>query len=460
MIELSITAKSATAASPATPVGARAADGFARTLRTLSAAPDTRPVQSDGGDTRQSDAASGKNLPATGDELAREPAATSPEPHATSTSSRRPVKADSPIALAMIVPATVPPAGPSASDNDALAADATQSQAADDDTTPATPVMAFFIPVPPAAAGPSLPPPAGETAGPGNDAAPGVLALASTSQTATATPVETSDTPETPDAVPAPTSGSTALPNVFQLLDGGAPGPVVTTTSAMSNVVLNPRIVASAETPRFGIAAATNPSVDAAAVTVLPARQAFAAALAALSPKRAAREDDSNDSHDPVGAFAGLVTPTGDTTLPTAVPQVADSQGAALDLRHDRGLRGMIDHIETLRDDANARDTRIRLVPDALGTVDVAVRRDGAAVHVRFSSANEATRAVLTDAQPRLAQLAESRGLSIAGSSVDSGAGGQSQPRTPNPNPTSRPESARRSDAAREREDLTDQRLA
>ncbi len=458
MIELSITAKTASIASTATPVSARGAGGFARALRTLSAPTDTQPAPSDNGDTRQRDAATGKKLP----EAAAEPAQLPSESGAKKSAvTRRPSKPDGHLPPAMILPASTPPVDPPASDDGAAASDTTELDTADDDASPTTPAIAFFMPAALMAVEPSLAPPSAEAAGLASAAMPGVTPLAATeaSPATIAAPVEASEVPATPDtASAAPARGTTALLNAFQLLDSGAPEPVVTTTVSMSNIVLNPRIAASAETPRFGIAAAASPSGDATAVTVLPARQAFAAALAALSPKGGARDDDSNDSHEPVGALAGLVTPTGDATIAAAVPQVADSQGAALDLRHDRGLRGMIDHIETLRDDANARDTRIRLVPDALGTVDVAVRRDGEAVHVRFSSANEATRAVLNDAQPRLAQLAEARGLNIAGSSVDSGAGGQQQPRTPTP--TSRPERAQRIDAAREGEDLTDQRLA
>jgi flagellar hook-length control protein FliK len=98
----------------------------------------------------------------------------------------------------------------------------------------------------------------------------------------------------------------------------------------------------------------------------------------------------------------------------------------------------MIDHIETLRDGADANDTRIRLVPDALGTVDVAVQRSGDAIHVHFTAENPATRTLLTEAQPRLAELAEQRGVRIAGCSVETGSGsgsggGQPPHRAPAP---------------------------
>lgn len=286
---------------------------------------------------------------------------------------------------------------------------------------------------------------------------PGVAPPTPTGATSAAVPVTPAPAQAT-TATPASPTGAIALPGGVELLDPGAAAVVATAVTDIP-APNAPRIAVPAATPRFSLAATMTPPVDPAPATVQPARQAFAAALAALSARSARVPKRDDDSADPQPSAAAMVAPTGDTLPPAAVTQVADGQGAALDLRHDRGLRGMIDHIEALRDDANARDTRIRLVPDALGTVDVAVRRDGDAVHVRFSSANEATRIVLSDAQPRLAQLAEAGGLRIAGSSVDSGAGG-GQPRPQTPNPTPRRARMSRIDTSRTADAATDQRLA
>jgi flagellar hook-length control protein FliK len=67
---------------------------------------------------------------------------------------------------------------------------------------------------------------------------------------------------------------------------------------------------------------------------------------------------------------------------------------------------------------------------------------------------------VLNDAQPRLAALAEARGVRIAGSSIDSGMSGGGQPQ-PQPR-TESPRSARapRAVAAADTDIPTDQRLA
>ena len=85
----------------------------------------------------------------------------------------------------------------------------------------------------------------------------------------------------------------------------------------------------------------------------------------------------------------------------------------------------MIDRIETLRDNANANDTSIRLKPEALGRVDISLKThaDGA-VSVRFTAEQPATRTMIADAQPQLQAAAEAKGIRLSGTSVDlSGSG-------------------------------------
>ncbi len=119
----------------------------------------------------------------------------------------------------------------------------------------------------------------------------------------------------------------------------------------------------------------------------------------------------------------------------------------------------MIDRIELLRDDVNARDTRIRLMPDALGNIDLSVRKDGDAVHVHFTAENQATRTLLTEAQPRLAELAEARGVKLGGATVDAGTGGGAnhQPRF---EPARAPAPSPATAVAADSEKPNDQRLA
>ncbi|MGY4394914.1 flagellar hook-length control protein FliK [Sphingomonas sp. UYAg733] len=173
--------------------------------------------------------------------------------------------------------------------------------------------------------------------------------------------------------------------------------------------------------------AAPQPAPAATAPVTQPAVQAFAAAILATASHRERR--DSDDRSAAGAAMASALSAVAETALKPIVQATGDLQRAALDLRQDTGLQAMIDRIEVLRDDADSRDTRIRLVPDALGAVDIAVRKDGDRLHVHFAAESAATRALLTEAQPRLAELAEARGVRIAQSTVDgSGHGPGRQP--------------------------------
>ncbi|WP_034157880.1 flagellar hook-length control protein FliK [Sphingomonas sp. ERG5] len=190
--------------------------------------------------------------------------------------------------------------------------------------------------------------------------------------------------------------------------------------------------------------------------TAQPAGQAFAAAILAAAGhgQRGATEDDRPMT---ATALASTLTAIAEAHRPI-VQATADAQRAPLDLRQDTGLQAMIDRIEILRDDADSRDTRIRLVPDALGAVDVAVRKHGDTLHVHFAAENAATRTLLNDAQPRLAELAEARGVRIAQSSVDSGGNGTGrQPHQPAPVLAAAPARIR---PAVDTETNTDQRIA
>ena len=126
---------------------------------------------------------------------------------------------------------------------------------------------------------------------------------------------------------------------------------------------------------------------------------------------------------------------TTDASTPIANAQIelrhvvaapGDSSRPLLDMTDGRWPHAMIARIEQLRDAADATDTRIRLVPDALGAVDVSIKRDGDTLHVRFAAEQAATRTLIQDAQPRLAAVAEERGLALGGSSVDAGDTGAS----------------------------------
>ena len=157
---------------------------------------------------------------------------------------------------------------------------------------------------------------------------------------------------------------------------------------------------------------------------VLPAGRACAETIAASAV-------DQTTTRRRIGGDIAAATPAFDTlgiaahashaTAPVAVSETA------VDTRHAQWIEGVIDHIEVLRDAADATDTRIRLSPDALGKVEVAISREGDRVNVHFTTTTPEARQLLVDAQPRLAAIAETRGLKLGQSSVDSGNTGGNQ---------------------------------
>lgn len=136
-----------------------------------------------------------------------------------------------------------------------------------------------------------------------------------------------------------------------------------------------------------------------------------------LAP-RSRRDDDvsiptTGAAAAPDAAVLRPVAPTAQAAQPT------------LDTRQPQWVEGMIDRITTLREAAGANgsgETRIRLSPDALGNVEVAIRTgDDGKLHVHFNSDNADAGRLLAEAQPRLVQMAEARGLKLGGMQVDVG---------------------------------------
>lgn len=138
----------------------------------------------------------------------------------------------------------------------------------------------------------------------------------------------------------------------------------------------------------------------------------------------AAVRDRATDRDDRAAAPLSLDPAAAATTLaPAVAPAVApaaDAQRPMLDMGRQDWPQKMIEHIETLRDHADANDTSIRLKPEALGRVDIALRRhDDGAVSVRFTAEQPATRTLIADAAPQLREAAEARGIRMSQASVD-----------------------------------------
>jgi len=174
-----------------------------------------------------------------------------------------------------------------------------------------------------------------------------------------------------------------------------------------------------------------------------------------------ARAANAGASSDPQIDLSTLAAPTTGTQTASAVAATGQGQDAALDMGHQEWTSKMIDKIETLQGAGPARETRLSLMPEALGKVDIAIRQDDSGtIHVQFNTDTQSARQLIADAQPKLAEIAQERGIRLGSTSVESnaagtnggtGAGtgsqmnqGQRQDAAPNRHQPSAPPSARR----------------
>lgn len=229
-----------------------------------------------------------------------------------------------------------------------------------------------------------------------------------------------------PGAAPLPPAGDTPPPAI----PGSPPPPALMATRALMAApdpaaptappaTTGPRRPAEATADR-PLPPAPPPSP---VFLVQPASSAPAAIVFGAARFAAPTADDRDDPAFPLGASPLTASPLAAPATIDRVATVAPATTPPFDMRQERWPQAMIERIETIRDAADALDTRIRLVPDALGAIDVNVQRDGDTLHVRFTAEQAQTRALLADAAPRLAEAAESRGLRLGQSGVNADAG-------------------------------------
>jgi len=157
---------------------------------------------------------------------------------------------------------------------------------------------------------------------------------------------------------------------------------------------------------------------------------------------------------------AGAAIAFADIVRPHAIAAPADVQQGVLDMRRQEWMGQMVEQLEAMRDAGPARETRLSLAPEALGKVDVSIRQDGDRIHVHFATETQAARQLLTDAQPRLSELAEARGVKLGQTSVDAGGAGQGSPRERQPELPSQPFAPRPPETADATPATADDRIA
>lgn len=137
-------------------------------------------------------------------------------------------------------------------------------------------------------------------------------------------------------------------------------------------------------------------------------------------------------------------------------PAFAAAAAPVVDTARADWLQSMIERIGEIRHENGTREAQIRLAPDMLGIVDVRIERRDERMHVTLSAENPQARALLSEAAPRLQEMAEARGLRLGQASVDAGASQQNPQRRPGgeaaPAPAA-PPSARRGDDESPRSD-------
>lgn len=209
-------------------------------------------------------------------------------------------------------------------------------------------------------------------------------------------------------------------------------------------------------------AAAAEPRAEAAVSSAAPI------ALTDIRPLPQQQRRQTPQGDAAVAALA--LDPAGATVRAHAVAPSQAIPQPALDTSRHEWIAAMVDRVATMRDAAQAlhgtHETQIRLAPDALGTIDIALRQDGDRVHVHIATETAAAQALISDAQPRLAEIAAERGVRLGDTQVSLNAGpgsgspqGQSGHQQPDAQrtraaPASAPLSAGVEDAA------TDQRIA
>lgn len=135
----------------------------------------------------------------------------------------------------------------------------------------------------------------------------------------------------------------------------------------------------------------------------------------------------------PANDFAPL-TPAAQpqpVAAPGPVQSFQPSQPAFVDTARAEWMQSMIDRIGDIAQADSRREAQIRLRPDALGTVDVKIVERDDRLQVTLNADTAQARQLLSEHAPRLAELAEARGLRFA--QTDIGGGAQQQERRPAP---------------------------
>lgn len=249
-----------------------------------------------------------------------------------------------------------------------------------------------------------------------------------------------------PTAAPAPQPSLAPAPR--ELHKAAAEAPVI-------------RITRDAPAPQQKLSIADLAPAPAQPAAAAPAPQSVAEQVFAAFDLPRAHRTPANPANDAQVDLATVAAPATGAQTAAAVTATGQGQDAQLDTRHQEWTAKMIDKIEALQGGGPVRETRLSLMPEGLGKVDIAIRQDDSgSLHVAFNTDTQSARQLIADAQPKLAEIAQERGIRIGSTSVESNAAntnggtgtganaqmsqGQHQDARPQRNQPSAPPSARR----------------
>lgn len=193
-------------------------------------------------------------------------------------------------------------------------------------------------------------------------------------------------------------------------------------------------------TPPVAVPQPAHPTALPSSFTLPPdvAREIGRLVQAAVGERDEPRSSDASDPA-PLPPVSQPLPQTAPTQSAPLHPAFAASHRPVVDTGRAEWMQAMIDRIaEMPQPEGGRRDAQIRLVPDALGPVEVKIEQRQDRLHVTLQAETTQARQLLSDAAPKLHELAEARGIRFAQAGFGSAdsqdrrhAPDQQQPSTP-----------------------------
>ncbi|MFW2829609.1 flagellar hook-length control protein FliK [Sphingomonas sp. ID0503] len=193
-----------------------------------------------------------------------------------------------------------------------------------------------------------------------------------------------------------PSVATPELPRLRDALVGGKAGGSVTPAANMDIQA------------RFAAASVVQPPPMPIGVQINGATLASLAAAGAIVRNPADDPPPADVSGDAIAALAGVTQ-----AQPVGPAAVSTPGQAVVDTSQQDWMTAMIDRISEMQGADGSKETRIRLLPDALGAIDISFHQKDGEMRVSFNAENPHARALLAEHASRLQEMADQRGLKL-----------------------------------------------